>query len=64
VITGALLALGVTRLMGALLVGVTPTDPTTFAAMSVFFFLIAAVACGLPARRASRLEPVQALRQE
>jgi predicted permease len=64
VAAGILLSFAMTRLMTALLVGVTPTDPLTFAAMIVVFFLVAILACGLPARRASRLEPIQAIRQE
>lgn len=47
-----------------MLVGVEPTDPATFAAMAVGFLVIAAVACGLPAWRAARLDPMAALRDE
>ena len=47
-----------------MLVGVKPTDPATFATMAVVFFLIAAIACWPPARRAANLDPTVALRDE
>jgi predicted permease len=59
-LVGALL---LSRAMTKLLVGVTPTDPTTFATMIVVFFAIAAVASWLPARRAAGVQPIVALRQ-
>jgi len=55
-------ALAVTRLMTSMLVGVKATDPVTFAAIVAFFFAIAVVACWVPARRASNLDPTVALR--
>jgi putative ABC transport system permease protein len=61
---GALSALALTRVMTSMLVGVTPTDPMTFASIGVLFFVIAAVACWLPARRAASLNPTSALREE
>jgi putative ABC transport system permease protein len=61
---GLLCAFGITQLMRSLLVGVTPTDPITFAVMTVLFFAIAAVACWLPAHRAAGLDPTVALREE
>ncbi|HEX9892979.1 MAG TPA: hypothetical protein VGA78_03600 [Gemmatimonadales bacterium] len=45
-------AIGLTRLMGTMLVGVGATDPPTFAAIIILFVAIALVACWLPARRA------------
>jgi putative ABC transport system permease protein len=53
-----------TGAMRTMLVGVEPTDPATFAIMSAGFLVIAVVACGLPAWRASRLDPMVALRDE
>ena len=53
-----------TGAMRTMLVGVEPTDPATFAVMSAGFLIIAVVACGLPAWRASRLDPMVALRDE
>jgi putative ABC transport system permease protein len=59
---GTLLAWGVTRLIGSLLYDVSPTDPVTFAAVVGLLFAVAALACLLPAARATRVEPVTALR--
>jgi putative ABC transport system permease protein len=53
-----------TRVMRALLVGVEPHDPATFATIAALFFAIAAVACWLPARRAAALDPKIAFREE
>jgi len=63
-IGGLVMALGVTRLMESLLVGVTPTDPVTFASISVVFALVAIIACYLPARRATMVDPTVAVREE
>ena len=64
VLIGLLAAFGLTRAMATMLVGVTPTDPVTFAGIAIFFVVIAAVASWIPARRASRLDPASALREE
>ena len=61
---GVAAALILTGVIQSMLVGVEPTDPATFGAMTVGFLLIAAVACGLPAFRAARLDPMVALRDE
>jgi putative ABC transport system permease protein len=50
--------------MTSMLVGVAPTDPLTFASIAVVFLGIAALASWLPARRAARLDPTGALRDE
>jgi predicted permease len=55
---------GLTRIMASMLVGIKATDPGTFAAMILGFFLVAAVACWVPARRAADLDPTVALREE
>jgi len=60
---GLIAALGLTRAMNSMLVGVKATDPITFAVMAVFFLIIAAIASGLPARRAAGLDPTIALRE-
>jgi putative ABC transport system permease protein len=64
VAVGLVAAFLLTRVMDSMLVGVGATDPATFGTMVVLFFAIAAVASWLPARRASRLEPTIALREE
>lgn len=61
---GMAAALALTGVMRTMLVGVEPTDPATFAAMAVGFFFIAIAACGVPALRAARLDPMVALREE
>jgi putative ABC transport system permease protein len=61
---GLVAAFELTSVMTSMLVGVKPTDPITFASMAVLFFLIAALASWLPARRAARLHPTEALRKE
>jgi ABC-type antimicrobial peptide transport system permease subunit len=61
---GLIVAFGVTRLMTRLLVGVTPSDPATFAGITVLFFAIATLASWLPARRAAGLTPSDAIREE
>jgi putative ABC transport system permease protein len=59
---GLVAALLLTRAMTKLLVGVTPTDPLTFVSMVLVFFVITALACFLPARRAASVQPNVALR--
>ena len=61
---GLVAAFELTRAMTSMLVGVKATDPATFAAMAVLFFVIAAIASWLPARRAAGLDPTAALREE
>jgi putative ABC transport system permease protein len=61
---GVLAAFALTRAMTTMLVGVKPTDPSTFVAIAVFFFLITAAASWLPARRAAGLNPTAAIREE
>jgi predicted permease len=52
------------RLTGALLAGVGPTDPVTFLAVAVIFGMVALVASAIPARRAARVDPMEAVRYE
>jgi ABC-type antimicrobial peptide transport system permease subunit len=69
-LVGAGLALGLagalilTRFMQSLLYGVTPTDPATFVGVSAVLVLAAAAASFIPARRATRIDPITALRVE
>jgi ABC-type antimicrobial peptide transport system permease subunit len=57
-------ALGLSRLMGSLLYGVSAGDPATYAAVGAVLAGAAATAAYLPARRAARVEPLEALRAE
>jgi putative ABC transport system permease protein len=57
-------AFGLTRLMHSLLFEVTPTDPLTYSAVVVLLAVVALFACYIPARRATRVEPLVALRYE
>jgi putative ABC transport system permease protein len=61
---GLLGALAFTRLLQGLLFGVAPTDPAIFAATPVILAGVAGLASCLPARRASRVDPMIALRSE
>jgi len=63
-VLGLLLAWPMSGAMRSLLVDVAPTDPATFAGISVLFLLVATVACYMPARRATHVDPVTALREE
>ena len=61
---GLAAAAGATQLMASQLFGVTPSDPVTFATVPIVLCAVAALACYLPARRASCLDPLTALRRE
>ena len=64
IVLGAGCAFGLTRLMEGLLFQVRPTDPPTFIGVALGLLAVAIAACAVPARRASRVDPMVALRQE
>jgi predicted lysophospholipase L1 biosynthesis ABC-type transport system permease subunit len=61
---GMIAAAGLTRLMSSLLFGITALDPLTYATVPVFLLAAAALASYIPARRATIVDPVEALRAE
>jgi ABC-type antimicrobial peptide transport system permease subunit len=63
-IVGALAFLGFGRVLGALLYGIAPNDPLTLGLSVVVLAAATMVACYVPARRAARVDPVTALREE
>jgi len=63
-VLGVLAAFGASRVFVSILVNTTPTDPTTFISICLLLTAVTLLACFVPARRATRLRPVEALRVE
>jgi ABC-type antimicrobial peptide transport system permease subunit len=61
---GAAVSLALTRFLSSLLVGVSPADPLTFTSLILLFSLVSLAACYIPARRATKVDPMVALRYE
>jgi ABC-type antimicrobial peptide transport system permease subunit len=61
---GSIAAFGLTRLIASRLYGITSTDPLTFVLVCLFLGTVAFAACWLPAHRASKVDPMEALRYE
>jgi ABC-type antimicrobial peptide transport system permease subunit len=64
IVLGVIGALVLTRLMRTMLYGVRPTDPLTFISVAALLAVIAMLACYVPARRAMKVDPMEALRHQ
>ena len=64
IVIGVVSALALQRVIGKLLFGISPTDPLTFTVIAFLLIGVALLACWIPARRATKVDPLTALRSE
>jgi putative ABC transport system permease protein len=63
-VVGLAASLGATRIISSYLYGVTPTDPATFGVVLLTLFVVACLACYVPARRALKVDPLVAMQHD
>jgi putative ABC transport system permease protein len=64
IVIGAAMSLATARVMKSLLFGLSPRDPLTYGAMALLLAIVALLACWIPARRATKVDPMITLRSE